>query len=181
MVSVTSDGARLSLLETLLYLQTLNTSNSPKYRTVLSIHQRQKSLTFDLEVIVWYHLTTPGLFLLLVKVRTSGLSQSTCENFIRWKKAWKTDCTKIRILVGYSREHASNSDTEKKKMLSKVDIFVFFAHKEYSRSFIKLRLNYWCHMDYFNDVLTTFLCLELVSCVAVYAGSESSRISSKIS
>ncbi len=34
---------------------------------------------------------------------------------------------------------------------------------------------------YFNDVLTTFLCLERVSCIAVYAGSESSQISSKIS
>ncbi len=36
-------------------------------------------------------------------------------------------------------------------------IFVFFAHKKYSRSFAKLKLNYWCHMDYFTDVLTTFL------------------------
>ncbi len=37
---------------------------------------------------------------------------------------------------------------------------VFFAHKKYSRSLIKLWLNHWCHMDYFNDVLTTFLGLE---------------------
>ncbi len=37
-----------------------------------------------------------------------------------------------------------------------------------------------CHMDYFNDVLTTFPGLEHGSCVAVYAGSESSRISSEI-
>ncbi len=34
-------------------------------------------------------------------------------------------------------------------------------------------------MDYFNDVLTTFLGLERVSCVAVYRGSESSRIHQK--
>ncbi len=34
-------------------------------------------------------------------------------------------------------------------------------------------------MDYFNDVLATFLDLERGSCVAVNAGSESSRISSK--
>ncbi len=33
----------------------------------------------------------------------------------------------------------------------------------------------------FNDVLTTFLGLECVRLVDVYAGSESSRISSKIS
>ncbi len=42
--------------------------------------------------------------------------------------------------------------------------FVFFADKKYSRSFIKLQLNHWCHMDYFN-VLTTFLALEHISCV----------------
>ncbi len=36
-------------------------------------------------------------------------------------------------------------------------------------------------MDYFNDVFTTFLDLERGSYIAVYAGSESSRMSSKIS
>ncbi len=57
--------------------------------------------------------------------------------------------------------------------------FVFFAHRKYSRSFITLRLNHWCHMDYFNDVLATFLGLESVSCIVVYGRPESSRISSK--
>ncbi len=32
------------------------------------------------------------------------------------------------------------------------------------RSFITLRLNHWCHIDYFNDVLTAFLGVERVSC-----------------
>ncbi len=36
-------------------------------------------------------------------------------------------------------------------------------------------------MDYFNDVLTTFLGLEYACCVAVYAESESSQIWSKTS
>ncbi len=36
-------------------------------------------------------------------------------------------------------------------------------------------------MDYFNAVLTTFLGLERVSCVAVYAESEKSLILLKIS
>ncbi len=35
-------------------------------------------------------------------------------------------------------------------------------------------------MDYFNNVLTTFLDLERISCVAVYGGSESSQTSSNI-
>ncbi len=35
-------------------------------------------------------------------------------------------------------------------------------------------------MDYFNDVLITFLGLELFSYIAVYAGSESFQISTKI-
>ncbi len=30
------------------------------------------------------------------------------------------------------------------KLLKKVIIFVFFAHKKYSGNFIKLRLNHWC-------------------------------------
>ncbi len=36
-------------------------------------------------------------------------------------------------------------------------------------------------MDYFNNVITTFLGLERDSSLAVYAGSESFQISSKIS
>ncbi len=40
--------------------------------------------------------------------------------------------------------------------------FVFFVHKKYSRSFIKLRLNPWCHMDYFTDLLATFLDVDRV-------------------
>ncbi len=73
-----------------------------------------------------------------------------------------------------------DGDAKEKKLLNKVVIFVFFAHKKYSRSFVELQLNHWCHMDYFNDVLTNFLGLEHVSCVAVYAGSESSQTSSEI-
>ncbi len=86
-----------------------------------------------------------------------------------------------QIALWYSRECALKTDTEEKKLLNKVIIFVFFAHKKYSHSFIKLQLNHWCHIDYFNDVLTTLLDLECGSCVAVYGGSESSWISSKIS
>ncbi len=63
----------------------------------------------------------------------------------------------------------------------RLTLFVFSSHKKYSCSFIKWQLNHWCHMDYFNDVLTTFLCLERGSSLAVYAGSESSQISSNTS
>ncbi len=59
--------------------------------------------------------------------------------------------------------------------------FFFFAHKKYSRSFVKLRLNPWCHMDYFTDLLATFLDLIHVRTLAVYGGSESCQNSSKIS
>ncbi len=56
-----------------------------------------------------------------------------------------------------------------------------FVHRNYNDQ--TLRLNHR-HMDYFINVFTTFLDLEhvsFVSCIAVYGGSESSRISSKIS
>ncbi len=46
--------------------------------------------------------------------------------------------------------------------------FVLFSHKKVlARSFIKLRLKHWWHMDYFNNVLTTFLGLERGSCIVV--------------
>ncbi len=83
--------------------------------------------------------------------------------------------TRIHCALFASRGmHMSKSDTEEKKLLNKV-IFVFFAFKKYSRSFIELRLNHWCHMDYFNNVLTTFLGLECGSCIAVYEGSENNK------
>ncbi len=73
---------------------------------------------------------------------------------------------------GLCCERMLKTDMQEKELLNKVVIFVFFAHKKYSCSFITLRLSHRCHMDYFNDVLTTFLGLERGSCVAVYAGSE---------
>ncbi len=77
--------------------------------------------------------------------------------------------------------YLNETDIEENKLLNEVIICVFFAHKKYSNSFRKLRLNHWCHIDYFNNVLTAFLGLERGSCIAVYAESENSWISSKIS
>ncbi len=53
-------------------------------------------------------------------------------------------------------------------MLNKVVIFVFFAHKKYSRNFVKLRLNHWFHIDYFNDLLATFRSLDHLRILADY-------------
>jgi len=71
------------------------------------------------------------------------------------------------------------TDPEEKKSSNKAVILVFFAHKYYFCSFIELRLNHCCHMDYLNYAITTFQGLE--RSLAVYGGSESSQISSKIS
>ncbi len=58
---------------------------------------------------------------------------------------------------------------QKDKLLNKVFIFfVFFAYKKYSRSFIKLRLKPWFHMDYFTDLLAMFLYIDRVNYFAVY-------------
>ncbi len=38
--------------------------------------------------------------------------------------------------------------------------------------FVKLQLNHWCHMDYFNDVLTTFLRRDRGRILAVYGRSD---------
>ncbi len=63
--------------------------------------------------------------------------------------------------------------------LIKVIIFIFFCPQKCSRSFVKLLLNPLCHMDYFTDLLATFLDLDRVRTLAVYGGSESSQIPSK--
>ncbi len=60
-----------------------------------------------------------------------------------------------------------------------IKFFSFLSSQKYSCIFITLWLNCRCHMDYFNDVLISFLDLERGSPIAVYAGSESSWISSK--
>ncbi len=40
--------------------------------------------------------------------------------------------------------------------------------KKYFRSFVKLQLNPWYHMDYFTDLLATFLNVDRVNHIAVY-------------
>ncbi len=80
-------------------------------------------------------------------------------------------------MLWYCRERASKSNTEENNLLNKVIIFVLFAHKKYSCS--SVQPNHWCHVDYFNDVLTTFLGLECVSCIAVYAGQKALRFHQK--
>ncbi len=59
-----------------------------------------------------------------------------------------------------THERTEKIDTEEKKLLN--NYFCFFAHKNNSRRFIKLMLKHWFHMDYFNDVRTTFLALNVV-------------------
>ncbi len=81
---------------------------------------------------------------------------------------------------GLQAENDFDREDYKQKMILTERMTLQILHKKYSRSFTKWQMNHWCHMDYFNNVLTTFLGLELVSCVAVYGGSDSSRISSKI-
>ncbi len=56
--------------------------------------------------------------------------------------------------------------TQRRRM---VNVLFFLAHKIYSRNFVKLHLNHWCHMDYFNDtMLAMFLSLNRVRILAVY-------------
>ncbi len=60
-----------------------------------------------------------------------------------------------------------STDTELYTFFNKL-IFVFFVHKSYSCSFIKLRLNQWCYVEYFINFLTSFLGLGCGSCVALH-------------
>ncbi len=63
----------------------------------------------------------------------------------------------LSSFYNHSQHLQSPLQKTQKKWTNKVIIFVFFAHKKYSRNFIKLRLNHWCHIDCFTDVFTMFL------------------------
>ncbi len=58
--------------------------------------------------------------------------------------------------------------------------FCFLCAQKIFSYLHKLRMNHWCHMDYFNDLLATFLDLDRGRILAVYAGSENTQNSSKI-
>ncbi len=73
----------------------------------------------------------------------------------------------IDYILEYSPQWQKMVPGEKNCWINYV-IIVFFAHKMYYCCFEKLQLNPWCHMDYFSDVLSTFLCLDRGSILAVY-------------
>ncbi len=68
----------------------------------------------------------------------------------------------------------AKTNRKEKKLMNRI-IFVFFAHKRYSCSLIKLRWNHWCRMDYFNDVLTNDLPVILLHCGKVWKTSPITR------
>ncbi len=96
-----------------------------------------------------------------------------CEYFLCTKSAvarlQAEECTRMHHgIVINSWLHARWRLTRKRRHCW-IKLCLFSLHnKKYSHSLLKLRLNHWCHMDYFNNVLTTFLGLECVSCIAVY-------------
>ncbi len=61
----------------------------------------------------------------------------------------------------YSHEHTKKIDMEEKKLLNKVIMFVFFAHKKYSCIFITLLLKRWYHMTILLMSLLPFWALNM--------------------
>ncbi len=83
-------------------------------------------------------------------VRVTSVVQSLFNNFFSSVSVFDMRSQEYHnAYVWYSPERAAKTDTEEKKLLNKVIIFVF------------LWLSHWCHMDYFNDVHTTFLALNV--------------------
>ncbi len=72
------------------------------------------------------------------------------NNFIQWFLLFHVPSLTSRgmhtLPSWYCCEHESKTGREEKKLLNKVIIFVFFAHKRYSCSFITLQLNHWCQI-----------------------------------
>ncbi len=101
----------------------------------------------------------------------------SCATRIRFLRCLRFDLKKNNVSAWRSVRCLRSVDTLQNgaigwhggdELLNKVIIFVFFAYKKYSCNFVKLRLNPWCHMDYFNDILATFLDLDRVNYIAVY-------------
>ncbi len=120
---------------------------------------------------------------LYILVRISKCWTKNCKSSSLWKSSDMfmktvlcTACIFLPLLVNrcsasglYIRTPASASaashacvvvlswkcveDWHRREEIVEVIIFVLFAHKKYFHRFIKLRLNHWCHMDYFNYVL----------------------------
>ncbi len=86
-----------------------------------------------------------------------------CKQRIRVRCCWHRTAN-----VVYVCDTLQNSAKGWRRDLNKVVIFVFFAHIKYSHSFVNLRLNHWRHLDYFNDLLATFIGLDRVMILTVY-------------
>ncbi len=145
---------------------------SPLVRTKIQINMEK------IPFIAWHGVRPSFIFrtqIMIFLMNLRAFWPSIDSNAITtWHQWFNHNFMKLRELFLC----AKNTKITKITLYNKITVFLL--KKKYYHSFIKLRLSHWCHMDYFIDVLTTFLGLECVSCVAVYGGSESSRISLKI-
>ncbi len=77
--------------------------------------------------------------------------------------------------VSLQRVFTTVSWLTQKKLLNKVFIFVFFAHIKYSRSFIKLRLNHWCHIRHQTILTMSFLPVWALNVLVVLLSIEGQK------
>ncbi len=70
--------------------------------------------------------------------------KDNCSVMVLLKIIWTTEILRsFQYWMWHQRYSCESSDTEEKKWLNKVVIFVFFVHKKYYCSFITFRLNHW--------------------------------------
>ncbi len=112
-----------------------------------------KDLTFLLKGLVHQKITNsvinywPSCRSKPVRLRSSS------EHKLRY--FWLNPCRlhEAEVLILFPQWRCTAADGKRWRIKS----FFFFSHTKYSRSFVKLRLNPWCHVDYFTDVLATFM------------------------
>ncbi len=116
----------------------------------LSVYtQHTNSLCMYVYVWVCYHNLIPFL--------------DSMRPSLFWFLSWSILCCPSSFLYRSSRVWSREYEIlRKNSQMTAIWIcyFCFLCTQKYSCSFIDLRLNHWCHMDYFNDVLTAFLCFE---------------------
>ncbi len=99
------------------------------------------------------HISGAGFKFKDIFIKTKCKKKITCVIFIKGIAH-----PKMNSAINYSPHvFPKHRRLTQKRWNCWIKSLFLFAHKKYSRSPVK----HWCHMDYFNDALTTFWALNI--------------------
>ncbi len=129
-----------------------NTNSVIYYSCLCHSKPASSSLEHNLRYFLW----TPRAFLPSIDSNATPAPASAAPHaYMSW----------------YSHKHTSKTDVQEKKLLNKVIIFVFFAHKKYSHSFIKMMVEPLMLLGLF-EWCPTLLALNMVVALLSLQGTK---------